>query len=1082
MTGTQPTDRDRSASPAPASAPAPAAAGLPLPGPRPLPLVGNLPELLTAPDGSSTEFLDSFHREYGGIFALTVNGERQIFVSAHELVTEMCSDPRWSKSVHAALEEVRDFAGDGLFTAYGDEPNWAVAHRLLMPAFGPGAMRDYFPAMLDIAEQMLTRWERFGPGARIDVADDMTRLTLDTIALCAFGVRLNSFYSEEMHPFVGAMVRALTEAGARSERLPGLQPFLLLTNSRYREDLDTMRRITGEIVAARRALPAEERPDDLLERMLTAVDPVTGAGLPEENVRYQLATFLIAGHETTSGLLSFAVHALLTRPEVLRRARAVVDEVLGDRTPRFEDLAGLGYLGQVLRETLRLHPTAPAFALSPDEDTTLGGYAVAAGESVLVNLPALHRDPQVWRDPEVFDPDRFAPERMAEVPSYAWMPFGHGARACIGRPFALQEAVLVLAMVLQRFDLELDDPDYELTVHETLTVKPAGLAVRARPRPRTTPSPAAPEAGEASAPAGATAARAAVPGHGTPLLVLYGSNGGSGEGLARTIAGDGTARGWRTTTAPLDAYAGRLPTEGAVVVVTSTYNGSPPDNAGRFVSWLTEDAPDLTGVDYLVLGCGSTDWAATYQRVPTLVDGALAAAGGRRIRERGATDARTDFHGDWQRWYAPLWPLLAETYGITETETTGPRFRVVEATTGEGEETTGTAVVLENRELVRHSGAGSKRHLELRLPAGTGYRTGDYLSVLPQNHPELVTRLLDRLGLAAGQVYTVESHAPAGRLPLGRPLRLDDLLTRYVDLSAPASAVAVARLAELTPCPPERAELERLAGEGHAEEVLAPRLGVLDLLERFASCRADLPLLLELLPAPRPRAYSISSAAEEQDTAALTVSVLEGPARSGRGVFRGAASDLLRRTAPGDRLTVTVTSPAESFRPPTDPAVPAVMIASGSGIAPFRGFVRARMAAVAAGRATGPTVLFFGCRHPEWDDLYAEEFAAHVAAGRLEVHRAYSRLPGAEARYVQDRLWERRGRVRELLDEGAHVYVCGDAGGMGPAVEEVLGRIGAGATAGGRAGAMTDAGDGVGSGAEWLAGMRAAGRYATDVF
>ncbi|MER8237315.1 cytochrome P450, partial [Streptomyces sp. NPDC094049] len=282
----------------------------------------------------------------------------------------------------------------------------------------------------------------------------------------------------------------------------------------------------------------------------------------------------MAGHETTSGLLSFAVHALLTRPEVLRRARRTVDEVLGGRTPRFEDLAGLGYLGQVLRETLRLHPTAPAFALTPGEDTTLGGYAVRAGESVLVNLPALHRDPQVWPDPEEFDPDRFAPERMAEVQAYAWMPFGHGARACIGRPFALQEAVLVLAMVLQRFDLELADPGYELAVHETLTVKPAGLAVRATPRRTPAPGSSVPVSATPAEAQGAAAADP-VPGHGTPLLVLYGSNAGGGEGLARTIAGDGAARGWRTATAPLDAYAGRLPTEGAVLIVTSTYNGPP---------------------------------------------------------------------------------------------------------------------------------------------------------------------------------------------------------------------------------------------------------------------------------------------------------------------------------------------------------------------------------------------------------------------------------------------------------------------------------------------------------------------------
>ncbi|WP_186372662.1 cytochrome P450, partial [Brevibacterium casei] len=367
-----------------------------IPGPAALPVVGNLFEVLGASQETSIEFAEDYHAKYGGMFALDVLGTRQIFASEHALVAEMCSSPLWSKKVHDAIDQVRDFGGDGLFTAYNEEPNWGKAHRLLMPAFGTMAMKDYFGQMLDIAEQMMVRWERFGPDVEIDVAEDMTRLTLDTIALCAFDVRFNSFYSENHHPFVGAMVGALTEAGLRSERLPGVQPFMVGTNRRYREDIATMRQITQDIVTARAGRPVDQRPDDLLERMLSAADPLTGEKLSEENVQYQLATFLIAGHETTSGLLSFATHKLLTHPDVLAKAREVVDEVLGDRTPEFADLAKLGYIGQVLRETLRLHPTAPAFALSPSEDTTLGGYDIAAGESVMVMLPTLHTDPAVW--------------------------------------------------------------------------------------------------------------------------------------------------------------------------------------------------------------------------------------------------------------------------------------------------------------------------------------------------------------------------------------------------------------------------------------------------------------------------------------------------------------------------------------------------------------------------------------------------------------------------------------------------------------------------------------------------------------
>ncbi|ATE54653.1 cytochrome P450 [Actinosynnema pretiosum] len=1003
------------------------ATGTRIPGPKPLPLVGNLLDVLTSDLDTDVDFLDRCHREHGGIVALTFAGQRQVFASSHELVARMCSDPSWGKAVHPALEQVRDFAGDGLFTARGDEPNWGKAHRLLMPAFGPTAMRDHFPAMLDIAEQMLVRWRRFGPDHRIDVADDMTRLTLDTIALCAFGARFNSFYRDRAHPFVDAMVRSLVEAGERAERLPGVQPFLVGRNQRYRDDIATMNRIADGIVAARAALPAGERPDDLLERMLTCADPVTGERLSARNVRYQLATFLIAGHETTSGLLSFAVHRLLAHPEVLRKAKDAVDGVLGDRVPAFEDLARLDYLGQVLRETLRLHPTAPAFALAPDEPAELGGHAIGAGEPVLVMLPTLHRDPAVWRDPDVFDPERFAPERMDEIPACAWMPFGHGARACIGRPFALQEATLVLALVLQRFDLALADPDHRLTIKQTLTLKPDSLVVRARPR---ADRPGATATVETVVPHQVPATHR----HGTPLHVFYGSNGGSGEGLARTIAGDGAARGWATSVAPLDDAVRALPASGPVVIVSSSYNGAPPDNAAHFVRWLTQDGPDLSGVDYLVLGCGNLDWSATYQRVPTLIDEAMAAAGARRLRERGATDARADFFGDWERWYEPLWPLLSAECGV-EVGEIGPRFRVVESDAADGLGDLASAVVLENRELVRGPDAGSKRHLELRLPDGTSYRTGDYLSVLPQNHPDLVRRAVARLGTRAERVVTVESSAPTGLVPVGRALRVDELLTRCVDLSAPAGAGVVARLAERCPCPPERAELAATTGAT-----------LLELLERFPSCAVDLALALELLPAPRTRLYSISSAAEEQRAeVALTVSVT------------GVTSGYLSRVRPGDRVAVGIASPPESFRPPADNTVPVVLIAAGTGIAPFRGFLRAR---AALGGEPGPALLLFGCRGPELDDLYAEEFAA--LGDWLEVDRAYSRHPDGEVRHVQHRLWQRRDRVRELVDAGARVYLCGDATRVGPAVEEVLGRIG--------------------PGAGWLDALRAGGRYATDVF
>ncbi len=205
--------------------------------------------------------------------------------------------------------------------------------------------------------------------------------------------------------------------------------------------------------------------------MLEGRDPETGEGLSDENIRYQMVTFLIAGHKTTSGLLSFALYLLLKNPKVLEKARGIVDEVLGGERPQVEDLSKLRYVEQILQESLRLWPTAPAFALAPKEPTTLAGrYPVTPEDTLFVLTPMLHRDPAVWDEPEAFRPERFAPETAQTLPPNAWKPFGNGMRSCIGRGFALQEAQLVLSMILQRFDLTMADPGYKLEVAETLTL------------------------------------------------------------------------------------------------------------------------------------------------------------------------------------------------------------------------------------------------------------------------------------------------------------------------------------------------------------------------------------------------------------------------------------------------------------------------------------------------------------------------------------------------------------------------------------------------------------------------------------
>ncbi len=315
----------------------------------------------------------------------------------------------------------------------------------------------------------------------MDVPGDMTKLTLETIARTGFGHDFGSFERPRPHPFVTAMVGTLTYAQRLNTVPPPLAPWLLRGASRrHAADIAYLDRTVDDLVSARRAAGGTGGAGDLLDRMLETAHPETGERLSVQNVRRQVITFLIAGHETTSGALSFALHYLARHPEIAARARAEVDRVWGGtEAPGYEQVARLRYLRRVLDESLRLWPTAPGFAREAREDTVLGGtYPMRRGAWALVLTGMLHRDPEVWGpDAERFDPDRFDAKAVRARAPHTFKPFGTGARACIGRQFALHEATLVLGLLLRRYELR-PEPEYRLRVTERLTLMPEGLRLR----------------------------------------------------------------------------------------------------------------------------------------------------------------------------------------------------------------------------------------------------------------------------------------------------------------------------------------------------------------------------------------------------------------------------------------------------------------------------------------------------------------------------------------------------------------------------------------------------------------------------
>lgn len=655
--------------------------------------------------------------------------------------------------------------------------------------------------MHDIAAQLCMKLARHGTQTSMAVSDDFTRLALDTLALCAMDFRFNSYYHEEMHPFITAMGDFLTEAGRRNKR-PAFAPNFLYraANDKYWADIAIMRKTADEVVASRKANPSERK--DLLNAMLNGVDPTTGEKLSDSNITDQLITFLIAGHETTSGLLSFAFYYLLKNPSTYQKLQQEVDEVIGREPIKVEHLTKLPYIASVLRETLRLSSGIPGFSVEAYEDTLLGGkYLVRKGEPITALLSKAHLDPVVFgEDALEFKPERMSDENFERVSKEfpnCWKPFGNGKRACIGRPFAWQEALLCVAMMFQNFNFTMADPNYTLEIQETMTIKPKNFFMRTSLRHDMTPTELeqalAGRAGDHqhhhAAVKNAEASKASATGK--PLAVFYGSNSGTCEALAQRVAADAPRHGFRATTiAPLDDANQNMPKDRPVVIVTASYEGQPPSNAALFVAWMESlKGNEMKNVSYAVFGCGHHDWVQTFHRIPKLVDTKLNELGGDRMLPLATTDAADrDMFSDFESWEdESLWPALQKKFGAEDNDDDAGDGLSVEvsiprkATLRQDVE---EALVVSTRTLTE---AGSvKKHIEIQLPSGMTYRAGDYLAVLPFNPKATVSRVFKRFQLSWDAMLKISSDRPTS-LPTDTVVSAGDVLGAYVELSQPAT-------------------------------------------------------------------------------------------------------------------------------------------------------------------------------------------------------------------------------------------------------------------------------------------------------
>jgi cytochrome P450 / NADPH-cytochrome P450 reductase len=622
-----------------------------------------------------------------------------------------------------------------------------------------------------------------------------------------------------------------------------------------------------------------------------------------------------------------------------------------------------------------------------------------------------------------------------------------------------------MAMVLQKFDIEKVDPDYQLQLKGQMGVKPVDFKIRVRRRPGRGLMFGIPGGGAYQQQPEKTARQnqhqnqhqqnrlnAVNPEiKKKPVSVFFGGNMGTSESLVQSFSRSAPEFDLEIIDIrDLDTATRDLPTERPCVIITASYEGRPPDNAKKFVAWIEQLASKgdklPMGTKFAVFGVGNSDWVHTFHRVPRLVDDTLAQLGAERILEAGFANVKRDLIGPWEAWSEKLCMTLSGTTKQEHPDRIGVDVHIESNNLNTlpqvlGGEHMAVGVVISNRELADTSIGAAKRHVEVRLPAGCEYTSGDYLIVQGRNPDEIVFRVMKRFGLGAEDVMSVQS-TKKDFLPV-QPMAVEHFLRSSVELAAPVTKRQLATLASWAEEDSvERTQLEKMHDDVEYQQILDKRYSVIDVLEEVPGLlRLPFGVYIDLLLPLSPRLYSISSSPIEQKNtskdgliASLTFDVFEAPATSGHGTFRGVASCYLANRTPGDCIPCLVRPTKLSFRLPPDTETPVIMQAAGSGIAPMRAFIQERAAIKRAGvRKLGPALLFFGCRHPDKDYMYRSELAAWESEGVVEVIPCFSKpgVVGQKGRYVPDALWENRERVWDMFCDGANIYTCGSAARLG---------------------------------------------------
>lgn len=436
-----------------------------LPGPAGFPIVGSLPNILR--DGIF-EYVEQCWGRYGDFFQIPTGGRSRLIFTAHPDAIE--------RILHGGVDNyfkgkgydpIRPLLGNGLVTSTGDF--WVRQRKLTQPAFHMNNLRRMVPVMARCTEDMLALWDgRRGGEAVFDLHAEIMHLTQRIVGLTLFGMDLSDREAASSR----AVTESLEIAGQRMNRGVMVVPMSVPTpaNLRFRRALRTLDSIVYDIIAHARKAGPESQPT-LLRLLMEARDESTGEGMSDQQLRDEIVTHYVAGHETTALVLTWTFYLLANHPAAYAK---VCEEIAGlglTGAPAIEDLDRLVYTRMVLDEVMRLRPPIWAQTRVTHADDVLLGRPIPAGSFVMFSAYFCHRHPQFWDDPEAFRPERFEPEQVRSRHRFAHVPFSSGPRSCIGKRYALYELCAAIALILSRFRIELL-PGQNVGINATATVHP----------------------------------------------------------------------------------------------------------------------------------------------------------------------------------------------------------------------------------------------------------------------------------------------------------------------------------------------------------------------------------------------------------------------------------------------------------------------------------------------------------------------------------------------------------------------------------------------------------------------------------